>query len=439
MQRLFVLVSVASIWFGSTGSVTSWAYAQDGGAGAPVRFDPSAKLGQLGDPNGWLQWRRAGGQAKFPQLLGTKSIGNNEKKAIERAAEVYVNRMTDPQFRSNIPDIVDEVLSRLNTFGKGEAKEYMLETLSKKLPNLFRHEDRVIRVNAAVFLGRLDSVSAGLGGGVVAVPYWPVYGPLLDAIEDPNQTIDVKYQAANGLERVAASSALPRRERDDLILRMAKIIRRDADVKNWPADPRQRANYWVYPKQLVEVMGSVRAARTLTVQPVPVDVLSTIALDKNQHWWTRATAFRAISELPLDDDNTFDIGLLANIGAHLFYEAAEDYRKNPNASHWRWTFTFLYLSYRPLNADMAKQGFGWEAKASEAKFRQHAGTVSAAFDAILPLLAEFMEANPLAPAALSDKVMKTLKDYVDANPVDGKVHPRMKSVKLPAEPPTPAQ
>lgn len=439
MQRLTVLLLAAAVAL-CTADVAS-AQARNRGERQPIRFDPNKTLGQLGGANQYLQWRR-NNQLKFQSALRAQNPNNAEKAELLLAAEVYVNRMTDPDNRESIPKIADELLTRVGTFGSNKSKDVILPELTDRLSQLLTHEQNVVRVNAAVFLGRLDQQAPGLGGNPKpAVPFWPVYLPLLDVLEDPNQTLDVKYAAARSLRRVAQSGALPRQNRDDVIFRLEKVLSAAADPANWPENPDQLAGYWVYPKVLVEVMGGVKEARTLTVQPIPVSSLLAITIDERQHWWTRATAYHLVSELPLDDDPAFDIGVLASLGVRLAQDAASDYGKDPNASHWRWTFTLIYLAFRPLTPELADQGYGWEAMAEMTKFRSSGPTVTDGFLAIVPAVQEVLGANPVAPKPLSNKALAALDAFVEANPVDGKkAHPRSPAITFikPAPAPAPA-
>ena len=134
----------------------------------------------------------------------------------------------------------NELLTRVSQFGKGGGRTALLEALTTELASLFRQKDEVVRANAAIFLGRLNSQSAPLAGGGKAVRYWPSYRPLIGALEDPNQTTAVKAAAARGLQDILAMSDIPRRERDDIIIRLGKLIRQNADPANWPQNPVQR-------------------------------------------------------------------------------------------------------------------------------------------------------------------------------------------------------
>lgn len=428
MQRLTLLVSLVCLSVWTPNGLSSRVDAQQPAPTPPegaVWYNPAKPEGSLIKPNAWRDWRR-NNQIKFQNALRVDNPSAADKQELEAGSKIYTDRLTDPEEIKDLPNVTNEILNRINSFGRGGALKHVLETLTRDLSNLFKQKSPVVRVNAAIFLGRLDSEPAPLGGGKEAVRYWPAYLPLIGAIEDPNQEVAVKVAAAVGLRDILRLSDIPRLERDDLIIRLTKQLDIAADPANWPAGPVKREYYWAFTLKLVEALREADAAVTLTRDPVQVTSLVSLIKDDRQDWRVRSRALRAISEFPLEEDNTFDMSSFAKLGGWLMNEAITDFQAKPNDSHWRETFFDIYLSFRPLSKAEFDRGFGFESKAEMAKFRGAAADVKAAFDVISPVMALIAPAPPAQLPRLPNDVIKALEDYVKANPIMGiKVHPRV--------------
>lgn len=431
MQRLTLLVTLGILGAWIPVAPLTNAHAQEDATppeGA-VWFKPPGQ-GPLIQPNEWRNWRR-NNQIKFQNALRAASPTPAELKELELGSKVYTDRLTDPEERKDLPNVTNELLNRVNQFGKGDARKAILEDLTRDLSNLFRQKERIVRINAAIFLGRLDSEPAPLSGGKEAVRYWPAYKPLIGAIEDPNQDLATKLAAAVGLRDILALSDIPRRERDDVIVRLCKQLDVAVDPANWPQGPVQREYYWSFPFALIEAVRNCKASGTLARDPVPVQSLVSIVVDSQQDWRVRARSLRAVSELPLEEDNSFEIGNFAKLSAWLMNEAVRDFQASPNESHWRQSISDIYFSFRPEKRAEAQAGFGWEAKSDMAKFRGSAADVAGAFDAIRPIMIAVAPASPVALPRLDNDVVSGLKIYVSENSADKQqVHPRIPALDL---------
>lgn len=431
MQRLTLLVTVAILGAWIPGGLVTFASAQDQAKppeGA-VWYDPGRAQGPLIKPNDWTNWRRYNRSA-YEKALRSSNPTQAQKDELKLASKIYTNRMTDPEEEKDLPSIAKELLTRIAQFGTGDARDQMHEYLVTDLANLFRQKRLVVRVNAAVVLGRLDTKPAPMAGGGQAVRYWPAYRPLIGAVEDPNQALAVKYRAVRSLQDILALSDIPRKERDDLNIRLINKFNEAADPANWPTQTTKRRFYYQYLLAFVEAIRSSQAAGTLTKDPMQVDALVSVITDARQDWRVRSRAMRALSELPLEDDNTFNVDVIARLAGWLMNEAVVAYEANPDQSHWRETFFDIYLSFRPLTTEQAASGFGWEAKAAMPKFREATNTVANAFNVIVPIMAQIAPAPPGKLPRLENTSVENLKAFVADNLPTGKVHPRMEDLDL---------
>ena len=154
-------------------------------------------------------------------------------------------------------------------------------------------------------------------------------------------------------------------------------------------------------------------------------MLTELVVDGRQNWSVRSSALLAISELPLEDDNAFDIELLAKLSAWLLNEAVREFEAKPNRSYWRPTMLKIYFSFRPRTAEMAElMDLVGSPNQTWPKFRGASTTVTAALNVVMPIVAQVFPAPPNALPRLSNESVAALKAFVDENTPEGSVHPR---------------
>jgi hypothetical protein len=162
--------------------------------------------------------------------------------------------------------------------------------------------------------------------------------------------------------------------------------------------------------RLAEGLGLVGLVYDNQKKPIVAEVLAAVLADPRRSFLVRAEAASSLGRLPLDRE--IDLNVIAQEIAQLARQMTDAYQKNSNQASWKISFLRLFMAFKPVNDDDAKEGVGLLTQVTtKGPLSAYKKTVQEAYDVVLPLVQGVL--NP--PQNLDDAVAK-LKDWLNRNP-----------------------
>jgi hypothetical protein len=393
--------------------------------------DPLARLTGLLDPSQAKPLMTPEQEKDFRQRkernytsVALKSLSPNNaiEQQIREGVKYRVERLTMPENWPNMGNRTRDLVNDLDVFAKDtpRAREIAARAAVEELDKLlFSDQPKVVKINAAWLLARLNIVTPRVG--TPAVPFAPAAEPLVKALRDPNQSLDVKVAAVRGVERIMEDGDASRQMRDQIAAALTNEL---ANIDNLvPGDGRN----W-YHWRLVDALGAVRFPRSMTQQPTVVDALWNAMHDEDLSWRIRSRAVRSLGELDLD--TSFNIPLLMHQIVLMAGTMTAEYNKNPNLSFWRTCFSDLYFAFRAQTSEQQQKGWGLLQNPP-------AGTrdvIEGAYQVVLPLVNGVLKHDKPQPVPVA--LLGAASKWMQANkPTDKKIHPQAKPLSdAPAQP-----
>ncbi len=342
------------------------------------------------------------------KLLRSGKVDAAGRKLLEQAAEYYLFRLTMKRYRRELSDRRQELL-RVLRFANGDARTEFLKIIVEKVPKLFDN-NLYVRIQAAMLLGELNSQEAQRTRDIPAKPFVPAYKPLLQLIEDPKQPVAVKIAAVVSLQRILREGETEQRDnqwREEAARVLSKELQR-SDTHRW------------YQFRLAEALGYVGVLATSDdrSKPFVVQTLAEVLSDTQRHWLVRAAAAKSLGRLPLD--SSINTALLAYQIAALAHQMATQQMQQPTAWYWSRAFTYVYLAFKPEDADEERRGFGLLNRVRDR-------TVTELYELIVPLVRHFLSVNANNPLPQAD-VAKLAAWMQQHKPTDLRVAPGMPAI-----------
>ena len=329
----------------------------------------------------WEQKQRL----KFTQVLKVERLSQSDKETLTEGVKYYLYRMTMPEERDGLHTIVREFLDKyLNSrVTSAEARNFMNEEIVRIGAELFDQHPHVRR-NVLI-------LAANLSSDPRAEPPTPFLGAtklFLTVLNDQYQFPAEKLWAAKGLARMASSPELAISDRSRIATDLTRALETPEALapENWP-----------YRMRLIDALGAAGLAYDVTRQPVMIDALMRIIINPQENWIIRASAARAVTQLPYEAQDNVNVPLVTYEITRLGHQMAQARNQNINGSHWPYCFLNLYMAFNPQTAEQKQKKWGLNNQVTRPNNAQHQGVVQSAYGVVIPVVNSVVS-TPNAPA-----------------------------------------
>ncbi|MBW3542795.1 MAG: hypothetical protein KY476_21240 [Planctomycetes bacterium] len=409
------------------------AAAQSKSAPLPAGFDPPRQrppsfeiskplISQVEADALYNQLRRS----RYSSVLLAGELNSQTEKILKDWARWRLHSMTlytaSPEDRRKIHDVRVQTQKDIGNAAKLQkderaASRFRLKVLDEVKARAVELLDNnfYVRLNAAILLADLKEMESG--EAKPAVGYLPAAEVLHDKVlADPNQHDALKIHAAKGLKRTFLTVILrSQQQRTDFARTLISELKR-TDTHPW------------YQMRLVEALGALDLELSFgTNQPILLDALSRVAVDKNRSIEVRTEAAKALGRIPLPAGANDQV--LAWLLVDLASQMADEYNKLAAAggkgkaadTQWQNSFFRLYLAFK---ATMEEQNQFRGRKPGLLAKRTGDKNLADAYSLITPAVAHVLK-NPLwkGGAAIPAIQVKAMNDWLAANtPKDPVLH-----------------
>jgi hypothetical protein len=333
---------------------------------------------------------------------GAQLNGKEDTDLIRKVIRSLLADFTKKENRGRVSKLREDIFVKVLGFPQltQPVKDVILDALIAEAPTLFDHCLEP-RFNAIVLLANLDKVQAVALPPQPAVPYFPACTPLLKVLNDPQQPDEFKIAALVGVVRYAAP------------------VTTNPDVKHKSVDAllkllkNPKSSVWLQ-WRCADGLGQIGYYKNLANQPVVLTLLREVMNDPKRDWEVRAHSARALGRLSLEP--AVDLKAVSVEIASFALQMAVEYQKNPKQAHWQGCFFYLYLTFRPLDADEKKKGWGLMTLVSRPPFAPHSAIVTATYQECLPLIQNVL--TPPATITLPEAI-KHLNDWLKQTAPNG--------------------
>jgi hypothetical protein len=347
---------------------------------------------------------------RYNDLVSKGEFANaDDRKLIAEIVEYYLAQMTLKDAHEKASETRERLYRNMRNSGsapgtKLDVRVFMMQTVVEKAPRLFGYHFAA-RLNGAILLADLSNLNEkaaeGRNPAVRCSRAYPVLINLLKAVDEKNhkQPDAVRIWLVEGLVRIATLPDLNKPQvrveiAEALVEQMATSVTDD----NWLQ--------W----RMAEGLGLVGIVYNNQKKPIVAEVLAAVLADSRRSFLVRAEAGSSLGRLPLDRE--IDLNVIAQEIAQLARQMTEAYQKSPNKSSWKVSFLRLFMAFKPINDDDAKEGHGMLTQVmTKGPLSGYKKTVQEAYEVVLPLVQGVL--NP--PQNLDEAVAK-LKDWLNRNP-----------------------
>lgn len=320
----------------------------------PPEMEITKELYTDGDETEFVKKYKAASEA----ALKSSNLTDDEKKALDALAKYWVFRLTMKKYRDEeappkkedkpapgakpatpkerLPDIRRGFLNNVRTYAKTQvAREHLLKAVTDRCAELLDNHFAV-RLNAVWLLGQLQADNGTPAKSIDPAAFAGAYQVLLNVLKDDKQHIAVKIAAVRGLERIC-QKGLPEftdKRRGEIALTVV-------------AELKKKETHWWYQMSLAKCLAfaGVTYDPAAKQNPVVLQALAEVLVDKKRHWEARTSAAWAIGRLPLD--NNLNMAPVVYEIVNLGQQMAVAYNANPKRDSWPNYYFTLYLTFRP--------------------------------------------------------------------------------------------
>lgn len=322
---------------------------------------------------------------KFSQALKVERLSQADKETLTEGVKYCLYRMTMPEERDNLHEIVREALDKhINSrVTSAEARNFLNEEVVRIGEELLDQHPHVRR-NVLI-------LAANLSSDPRAEPPTPFLGAtklFLTVLNDQYQFPAEKLWAAKGLGRIASSSELAISERSRIASDLTRALETPEALapENWP-----------YRMRLIDGLGAAGLAYDVTRQPVVIDALMKIIIDPQENWIIRSSAARAVTQLPFEPQDNINVPLVTYEITRLGHQMAQARNQSIDGSHWPYCFLNLYMAFNPQTAEQKQKKWGLNNQVTRLNNAQHQGLVQSAYEVVIPVVNSVVS-TPNAPA-----------------------------------------
>jgi hypothetical protein len=269
------------------------------------------------------------------------------------------------------------------------------------------HPDGIVRYNALSLVVQLSVKPAVFQGGVEtpAVPYNPAQKLFMPVVADPQQFLDSRILAAEGLTRICrdGDGAPSSNEKSDIATALVAALR------NTPPSSEDGIRWFRF--KVLKALGYVDRIDNSAKQPIVIEALLDVVVNAQESWLNRAMAAQSITQLPYE--SYVNVPLITYEIARLLADMGDQATKAASPG-WREPFTRLYLSFRPALVKQAKdRKWGLLYEIERPGLNTHAPYVKGAWGVVFPVVKPFVENLP-QPGI--EAAVKSLREWLNANP-----------------------
>ncbi len=352
---------------------------------------------------------------KFSQAVKVERLSPADKETLTAGAQYYLYRMTMPEERENLHEIVRELLDKhINSrVTSEEARNFMNEEVVRLGAELLDQHPHVRR-NVLI-------LAASLSSDPRAEPPAPFLGAtklFLTVLNDQYQFPAEKLWAAKGLARIARSPQLAIADRSRIATDLVRALE---------TPEAQAPENWPYRMRLVDALGESGLVYDVTRQPILIDALLKLIINPQENWIIRATAARAVTQLPYEPQDNVNVPLVAYEITRLGHQMAQARNQAVGASHWPYCFLNLYMAFHPQTAEQKQSKLGLLNQVTRPAYAQHQGVVQSAYQVVIPVVNSVVS-TPNAPA-IPQAQIQAMGNWLQNNvPADLKPTPASKDL-----------
>jgi len=347
----------------------------------------------------------------YLKALRNGNLSGKSKKHIEDGIRYRVYHLADVSERNHLQKVTAELLRDIQYAGRilnkqneiERFREFVLSEVVKRCNDLLDN-NFYVRVQAVIILSHLNLTNERINPKpeIPEQAFTPAAEPLLNVINDPDQFVSLRVIAVGGLKHIAWLGD----PNNELKLRMASSLIREVSSKK---------NHWWYQMRICEALGSIDLETNPAGDPIIVQTLMSIMLDKDRHWRVRSAAAEALGRAPLDPK--LDVSLINHKICEFIQEVALAYNQNLDAFYWKRCWTCLYLAYQPLDKKDQDRLVGLVTKANQANLSPN--TKKEITDAYQKLFPVFVSGIKSAPGGIPANQIKDVNDWITKNQPQG--------------------
>lgn len=373
---------------------------------------------------------------KDKNSLKSGNPGGDQVKQIKRLVHAFLSQLTQEN-RENLPrTVVDRILADLHfSSTTSAARTIAMDEIVARAPDVLKSPDELVRYNMIAILVQMSVKAGSIQGGTEtpAVPFNPAFKVLIQVIQDQEQFLGCRILAARGLLRICrdGENAPSSNERSDIATAVVAAL---------AANPSSTSNdgVWWFRLRLIQVLGSVDRIDNSATQPIVLEGLLDVIVDRKEAWINRTIAAQCITQLPYSSST--NIQLITSEIMKLLAELAEEYNKAPMSLELREPFDRIYLAFRPALQKQARdRKWGLLYEVERSGLGTHASYVKSAWSIAYPILKPFPQTNAASGQipAVAAADLQALRDWIQQNPPSSRrVMPNGKD--YPANSPEPA-
>jgi hypothetical protein len=364
----------------------------------------------------------------FDPATKAPNLSDAQREALTKFIRHAIYMLTVEQEVDNYPTIIERKILAPIERGttSAPARSYMLETVLKTAEELLFEDTQpaIVQFNLVILAASLNERPADNARrpAVPAVPYLASHKLLLRVVKEPKFPTHCRLMAAVGLDRILRDGEPSNVNRADIGRDLAPILAEPIE------DPVARKWFRI---RLIEAMGKTNRVYDTGNNPVILDGLVKVMADPQEDWDVRASAARAVSQLPFDGQT--NVELINHEIGKLVYDMGTAYNasKNRKDSQWRRAFTSAYLAYRSKDeTDQKVRHWGLMFQ----QIPRGKPVVEAAYKVMLPIFKVRLETpdgpNDPVPGLIAEPSLKALADWLAKNkPTDRKTTPNSPELK----------
>ncbi|SFJ30494.1 hypothetical protein [Planctomicrobium piriforme] len=338
--------------------------------------------------------------------------GNAGIAKMKKVVHYYLSQLTHED-NTDLPKTVDRLLNEMApTLTTPAVRQILMDEILARAPEILTHPKDIVRFNMLSAVVQLNLKPAQYQGSteIPAVPYNPAHKLLIQVLIDPKQSLDCRILAAKGLARICrdGDGAPSSNEKSDIAQALVDTLA--------ATPPSSEDGIWWFRNKMIEALGFVDRIDNSATQPIVVEALLDIIVNRKELFLNRTLAAQGISQLPLSSST--NLPLITVEICKLLGEMCASYAKAPTSVGWQEPFVRIYLSFKPATVHQAKvRKWGLLFQLERTGLATHAAVVKGAFDVVFPICKPFLEKLPQAPLPPppSASLVKALNEWVQKN------------------------
>lgn len=340
--------------------------------------------------------------------------GGDQVKQIKRIVHAFISQLTQEN-RENLPKVVvDRLLGDLHFPSTTPAARVIaMDEVVAVAPDILKLPDELIRYNMLAILVQMSVKQGAIQGGneTPAVPFNPAHKVFMKVIQDQDQSLGCRILAARGLLRICrdGENAPSSNERSDIATAILAALAANP--------PSNSDGIWWFRLRLIEALGSVDRIDNSATQPIVLEGLLDVIVDRQEVWLNRAVAAQCITQLPYASST--NVPLITSEVMNLLSELGTEFNKAPTALELREPFKRIYFSFRPpLQKQARERKWGLLYQVERTGLGTHAPYVKSAWVVAHPVLKPFMETTAMGGQipAISAGELQAIQEWVQKNP-----------------------